>query len=520
MSEFDQLVEQIERDLDIERCMAALPQLLSLAADNQIIKTKAYLLAAKCNYVARQFNEYVELLNVAKDCASGSLEATVRVHILEASLACSAGHIEESQSRLAFAEEHFDQVGDEIRGLILSIRGRNEALVGKYAEAIETSQEAIALSPPLSLTSAFSHGTIALVFHTMGRIQESEYFGLEQIRIYKERGSEKWTTGLYSMLSVGAASIGDYERAHKFQEAALEMVSTQNNTSSLRTLSLLWTANSELELGKLDSALHHGLTALEAAREESNTPLQMNAWIALGQIYHLRAEHEEALRVLTIPLEQEKALGDNLRMNLYRWLTATYKALDRRAEAFDICYRLWELQTDFETRTRDALIKYHRSLEQKIFAQKTSMLNMRSAQMERELALSATQLVAQVDLLGRFRNDLREIVRESQSADPAMKKIKEKLKELPCQQIDWVNFESQFSSVHPDFKSKLQEKHPDLTRSEIKICSLSRMKLTSEEIGRLLCLSDRTVQVHRLNIRKKLGLKTEQNLGAYLAQLG
>jgi DNA-binding CsgD family transcriptional regulator/tetratricopeptide (TPR) repeat protein len=520
MLEFESIITSIERDLSLERCKAVLPRLLTLAGTDTLAKTRSYLLGAKCAYLAQDYDEYELLFLQAEEVArQGPPEAKARVLLLEASLLTAVGNCAESEEKLRAILPDLRDYSAEIQGLALSILGRNQISEGAYVEAIDNSHEAIALSPPLSSTAAFANRTIATVFQAMGRNIESEHYALEQLRIMKERGSTQWIPGIYSFLSYGAAESKDFEKARYYSQKAGELASSSGSASVSKTTSLLWHAGSCLEDSEYDLAKKLICEAIEAAKQERNDALLMNAYLHLGEVCYKLGEYEQALAALSIVLDRSHLSGDGQMLLLYRWLAETYKALDRKAEAFDICFKLWELQADFDNRTREALLRYHKALEEKVYAQKTAMLNMRTAQMERELAMSATQLVAQVDLLGRFRNDLREIVRQSRSDDPALKQVKDKLKELPCEQIDWVNFDAQFSSVHPEFKSKLQEKHPDLTRSETKICALSRMKLTSEEIGRLLCLSERTVQTHRLNIRKKLGLKTEQNLSTYLASL-
>jgi DNA-binding CsgD family transcriptional regulator/tetratricopeptide (TPR) repeat protein len=519
MTELESAIAEIERDLEVERCEAALPRLLALAEGDNPTRTYLYLLCARCYFVARRNAQMEEMLQKARDTAAvGPLESKVRLAINEASLLTSAMRLSESAAKLEFALMHLDEVPKEMRALGFAIRGRNDALLGAYSEAIEYSQEAIALSSKQSSSSAFAHGTMALVFQTMGRLDESEQYGLEQIRILTERGSKN-VAGLYAFLADSASSRQDWQRATEYQGLAVSTMQSTAGGASLRHMVLFWMANSELELGNYDKAVEYVEEGLSLSRGVANQATLINAQVLLGHIRLRKGEPELALVVLHASLAEEEQLGDIQRMNLYKALAETYRALDRKAEAFDICWKLWELQIDFDGRTREALLRYHRSLEQKIHEQKTAILNLKATQMERELALTATQLAAQTDLLGRFRDDLREIVRDTDEPNSAIRKVKDKLKALPCEQIDWTKFDAQFTSVHPEFKSKLEEKHPDLTRSEVKICSLSRLKLTSEEIARLLCLSSRSVETHRLNIRRKLGLKTEQNLGAYLAGL-
>ena len=77
-------------------------------------------------------------------------------------------------------------------------------------------------------------------------------------------------------------------------------------------------------------------------------------------------------------------------------------------------------------------------------------------------------------------------------------------------------FEEQFDLVHNNFISKLRTKHPDLTVSELKMCSYLKMDLSSKEIAPLLNMSVRGVETLRYRLRKKMDLNREDNLIEYL----
>lgn len=71
----------------------------------------------------------------------------------------------------------------------------------------------------------------------------------------------------------------------------------------------------------------------------------------------------------------------------------------------------------------------------------------------------------------------------------------------------------------PFFKKQYFEESR-LSRSEAKIAELVIAGKTSKEIGNNLRISDKTVETHRRNIRKKLGIKdTKIELRSYLLAL-
>ena len=87
------------------------------------------------------------------------------------------------------------------------------------------------------------------------------------------------------------------------------------------------------------------------------------------------------------------------------------------------------------------------------------------------------------------------------------------------QDKDWLEFEKRFVVLNPSFSSKLLEKSLNkLTITEIKICSLIKTGLNTQEVANVLFLSKRTVENHRYHIQKKLDL-VDLKLEAFLITL-
>lgn len=74
-------------------------------------------------------------------------------------------------------------------------------------------------------------------------------------------------------------------------------------------------------------------------------------------------------------------------------------------------------------------------------------------------------------------------------------------------------------SEDQSFSVTLSSRYPDLSETELKVCTLTRNGLTTKEIAEFLGSSERTVETHRYKIRKKIDLQKGQNLRAFLARL-
>ncbi len=76
----------------------------------------------------------------------------------------------------------------------------------------------------------------------------------------------------------------------------------------------------------------------------------------------------------------------------------------------------------------------------------------------------------------------------------------------------WRIFEDNFNEVHEDFLKRLKVQFPDLSPGDLKLAAYLRMNLSSKEISPLLFISVRSIENKRSRLRKKLGLKEEDNL--------
>lgn len=83
---------------------------------------------------------------------------------------------------------------------------------------------------------------------------------------------------------------------------------------------------------------------------------------------------------------------------------------------------------------------------------------------------------------------------------------------------DFLNvFETQFKDIHADFYERLDEKHPELTPTEKKICTFLKMNMNTKEIAILLLSTQASIEVTRSRIRKKIGLEHFQSLTEYVS---
>lgn len=83
----------------------------------------------------------------------------------------------------------------------------------------------------------------------------------------------------------------------------------------------------------------------------------------------------------------------------------------------------------------------------------------------------------------------------------------------------WQDFELIYKSSKSSFGNVLEEKHPDLTANEKRLCYLIAMNLTTKEIANISHKTYRSVEMARFRLRKKFNLEKDEDLYGYLNSL-
>jgi tetratricopeptide (TPR) repeat protein len=73
--------------------------------------------------------------------------------------------------------------------------------------------------------------------------------------------------------------------------------------------------------------------------------------------------------------------------------------------------------------------------------------------------------------------------------------------------------------ISVDFKNKLKEEYPNLTKTEIEMCELIRLELSNLEIARIRDISQNSAKMARYRLKKKLNISTENSISEVLKNI-
>ena len=155
--------------------------------------------------------------------------------------------------------------------------------------------------------------------------------------------------------------------------------------------------------------------------------------------------------------------------------------------------------------THEANLKLEKEIENKEKEQKKIALNIiRKNEILSELKTGIEKLKSKPEgeLKHSDLNSLKITIIESLNTDKERK-----------------SFDKYIKEINNSFYQNLENKYPDLTENEKKLCSLLRLKLSSKEIASILNITPKSVEVSRYRLRKKMNFKKNDKLSKELRKL-
>ncbi len=175
----------------------------------------------------------------------------------------------------------------------------------------------------------------------------------------------------------------------------------------------------------------------------------------------------------------------------------------------------------FRIKNQRLLFEQLKLREEKLMSEQNS-LKTELEYKSKDLATQMLFLLKKDEIIQRIVQRLtvakKEFPTESQSR--IVKIIRELTGILGRNDNAWQEFELRFKEVHQQFYENLEERYPDLTPKERRLCALLKLNMTTKEIAAITNQSTRSLEVARTRLRKKFNLtNSEIGLVDFLAKL-
>jgi len=142
-------------------------------------------------------------------------------------------------------------------------------------------------------------------------------------------------------------------------------------------------------------------------------------------------------------------------------------------------------------------------------------------EMQKRELLSKTLILAKIKkAFEEFRVALKEYYRQNKNSiskvPPHIVHLSNEMRKIIEMQI-WEDLELHFEQIHETFYMNLLSLCPTLTKNERRLCAYLRLNLSTKDISSLTLQTVRSIEVARIRLRNKLGLKgTSEDLNMFM----
>ena len=392
-------------------------------------------------------------------------------------------------------------------------------LVGDHAESLKVLRKGLQISSDSNFT--YEEGWFWIRMGSLyrginDRESEKEHI-VKGVAILKSVNGKGALAFAFSTLSHLYMRTKENQNALKYATKARDLFQEMGYTAR-RAIEIGRIASVYGRDGEIMKSFAHHREAIRLLQTTENDIYLAYAYknFALELYRHSRPQESLCYLEKALPIVEED--GDiKLKFQVYQLLAAVYQAEGIR-DAINALkyYHLYVL-----TRDEYAGDEKQRAVKQEELRQKVAAIKSRAGQPDNEDNKQVEGVVQKETELLSFMMALTNGEKSPSTAEYLGKespKNQEGFSPVPVAESSKTLARLPGKGLHKFFFA-LVKTYPQLTSTEVKVCSLIRYGLSSKEIAAQLCVSKRTIDNHRENIRKKLKLPPRSSLAKFILSL-
>jgi tetratricopeptide (TPR) repeat protein/DNA-binding CsgD family transcriptional regulator len=349
--------------------------------------------------------------------------------------------------------------------------------------------------------------------------------------------------------AIALSNIGDtydsekqYDKALKFYKESLAIDNKINNNPKGVAITLTNVGVVHIQLKNYDKALEALDEGLRLAKKVEAKEEEKTIYEAYAKLYEATGKPTEALNYY----KQHYALKDSLfNIQNSRQIAEMETKYETEKKEKELALRNSEIvQKDKEiSGQRSVLIglmlvltaaffivsrqRLRNRKNKEIFKTKEELIQaeLKNAEQDlkfknKELTTYALHIIQKNNILNELKDSIEEAVGEmSDKESKSLSKLIHLINYSFNLDRDWQDFKIAFEQVHEGFFEKLQKRYPNISPSEIRLCSLLRLNFASKEIAAIMGISPDSVKVARYRLRKKLELSRNDSLVDFIRNM-
>ncbi len=445
---------------------------------------------------------------------------------------------------------------------------------GDYGIGLENFRQALEIDRHLgdSIQVSVDLNNIGKIFEHWRRYDEAIRYYTESLEIARKADNK-------AMIAVRLNNLGIvYKDWKRFPEAldyfhqALEIEQASGNSEKVGKR-LAYIGATYLEMGEYAKCLLYLDQALPIMKKSGMNDDLGRLYNFYGRYYLATKQYQRALG--SFKLSQELALRNNikpLRMSNLQGISEAYEKLHKPDSALIVIKQFMVIKDSiFTQETNSKLSEFQSKFDNEKMQMENEVLK-RDAKINRDTSLltgiaAFTLIVILVSIIVilrlKSRNSRQSMLMAKQQAERLKLELELKNSELTCNAMSiikknetvsemmdgveqairagesveslhtlferirngdkdnsWKEFEIRFTQVHKEFYDQLNDRFPDLTPNERKLCAFLRLNMTTKDIASITHQSMHSINMARTRLRKKMNLSgRDENLINFLINL-
>ncbi|MEH0153112.1 tetratricopeptide repeat protein [Limibacter armeniacum] len=475
-----------------------------------------------------------------------------------------------AKTALTLGEE--ENLQDSLLVHVHNLLGRTYTKKGKFDQAITHFISGMKQAEALEDKALYIKLLInmGVVHFRLGDIDKWEETCLESIRLIEESASAGafpkkilYLSSIYNNLAIIYEHKKDTVKIMEYYDKALTY-SIANNDKRNISLILNNIGNIQLGQGKMNEAYTNIHNSLQIRRAQDDTKGMAQNYDNLGRYFLRLSQLDSAEFYFQKGIAASKITGDLTdHINLQQGLIKVYEAKGQFERALqeqklhetlnDSLYNLrmvmeiaeMEYSYDFEKEQAANKLElekkrfntyliisliffltvlvamgsiFYLKLQKRTVERERETLSLSLDYKNKEMVTKALYQYKKQELIHRVIQQLKDLSEQMEAGQVST--IQKVIKNLEQGTKDetWAEFELLFNETHQDFYKTLEQKFPNLTPNEKRLCAFVKLNMTSKEISSLTGQSVRSINVARTRLRKKLQLTNmETSLADFFA---
>lgn len=453
-----------------------------------------------------------------------------------ASLSLSVGEIRFNRKGYRKALEWFERALDSYRGIAdvggegLAFRaiGRLFAEIKDEVKALTCFQEALSRFELLGDANAtgVALSDVALVYGSLRDHDQALAYFTRSRHSFLEVGNHYMAVRALSNIARSQLLIGQIDDALESAERARAIYSELDEPESLAAVLDIIGLIHESR-GDFERAVEHHRKGLDILTDVEDESLQAQALLRIGKLCHRMGDFHEARMALEEALHIARLRGDlRLQYQIHEWLAATLKGIGDAEQALRHHERFAEIREDVRgVEKQQCMAELQARFDVESARKQIEIMRLEKERLVAEKEVKVAELVTMKTMLEEYlRARLASI---EASADHETRSVLRKLtpqlldelRKEPAELGTWQSLLDVLDQRHPGFMRMLASRYPQLAPTERRVCAMTHLKMSTDEIARALGTQKKNIQQHRFRILKKMGGSRGLTLAEFLESL-